>query len=892
MDRFSDTRNPNPMTQGPSNQFDAYYNDLRNTFPLNLINANKINIRYDYTNNVKSHANNLNEDKKISRAEESDEEESDEEESDEEELDEEESDEDESDEEESDEEESEDELDEKKSDEELLDKKYTQDKKQADATNLATHNEQTKQGLTNEGLFWYNAINPNPPSLSCHSTYCSNPTPIQEESDEDELTETGDEDELGEVELELKLADKTAEYNKVAQPKNESGCSCSFTMQDAKANANPFIKYTLNDTIGESTPEDEIYIENYKKTHGMDIINHALKNCSDNYNNKQSCINNISENSVSRTNAGEVVTDISISGKKFNEIYDDVPLVKLTNETCTHNKMNFVLGMNIDENKFDPSKACGPDGIYFCKLNDIHLWLDYSTSPMVYMWDAKIPDNARTVIYSNKLKTSAIILSNQRLIVDYLAEKILNMIETEPTIETVFRYIDEIPASSLPKNMEQIYLAILKRDPSLIQKVPETNRTYEICKYAAQHYDNAFQHIREHSMSYEILLECVKRDSNIYRTISPSLRSHEMSDIVFNHDMRFYEIMPYDHKSIDQTIKYLVCFPKCDEHVPKEHLNNPDVRTRIIGAHGAYLEHVEFRFKDKTLCNLAVNNCGMALEHVPLSLVDNTMCSDAVSHTTNAYQFVPDKFRTPELKDMLIAKAPRMIKEIPNDLITNSMIMSILNSTAYVLISALDFDNKNIRNLFSQNIKQYIDACDSLYRMIPGEFFDYETALRMVAKNPHAFNNFAALGDKFVIDCVKQGSVNFAVIDKKSVTLELLDELVTVRQSIIDEIPERFRHDGLYCICMKVHGMKLQDVPEQYRTSRFSQVALELYPEEGTFNKLLEELNTNQSRDPDQDHPINTTCPDLLNGVKKIDLSHDINFEDLVMTDDILRHFV
>ena len=125
-------------------------------------------------------------------------------------------------------------------------------------------------------------------------------------------------------------------------------------------------------------------------------------------------INNVSENPITYTPSGIVETDISISGAKFNEIYQGVKLVKLTNEASQHNDMIFKEGLNMDENKFEHARSCGPGGIYFCRVEDMHLWFDYSSTPMVYMWDVKIPDDARTVMYCTKLKTNKIILSNKQ----------------------------------------------------------------------------------------------------------------------------------------------------------------------------------------------------------------------------------------------------------------------------------------------------------------------------------------------------------------------------------------------------------------------------------------------------------------------------------------------
>src|SRR5579872_7381968 len=60
-----------------------------------------------------------------------------------------------------------------------------------------------------------------------------------------------------------------------------------------------------------------------------------------------------------------------LSGKEFNNIFTDVNLVKLTNETENHQGFQFADGLNVDTHKFTPFGICAPGGIYFIEEHNV-----------------------------------------------------------------------------------------------------------------------------------------------------------------------------------------------------------------------------------------------------------------------------------------------------------------------------------------------------------------------------------------------------------------------------------------------------------------------------------------------------------------------------------------
>ena len=67
-----------------------------------------------------------------------------------------------------------------------------------------------------------------------------------------------------------------------------------------------------------------------------------------------------------------------LNGKYFNQKYRGQILIKLTNRLENHNKYQFKTGLNIDHIPFDPRGECRPGGIYFCLIDDLPRWLEYT----------------------------------------------------------------------------------------------------------------------------------------------------------------------------------------------------------------------------------------------------------------------------------------------------------------------------------------------------------------------------------------------------------------------------------------------------------------------------------------------------------------------------------
>ena len=112
------------------------------------------------------------------------------------------------------------------------------------------------------------------------------------------------------------------------------------------------------------------------------------------------------------------MNDKLLDGQSFNQKYEGQTFIKLTNELENHNGYQFRTGLNIDTLPFNPKGECQAGGIYFCLIEHVNLWLNYSNKPMIYVRLVTIPNDAQVWIETNQFKTDRVILGDRQIISD------------------------------------------------------------------------------------------------------------------------------------------------------------------------------------------------------------------------------------------------------------------------------------------------------------------------------------------------------------------------------------------------------------------------------------------------------------------------------------------
>jgi hypothetical protein len=636
--------------------------------------------------------------------------------------------------------------------------------------------------------------------------------------------------------------DSESNDNSESDDDSESDCDCSDCTNDVcDHNTNDNIDNCVKNLVDaannvyNTTNQYNTRNDYYQTVPQQEIV----KQPSDDV--KQANTNHVSENPIYYDQYGYVQTDISVSGKKFNEIYEGVSLVKLTNESCCHNGITFTEGEIEDINPFRYDQVCGPDGIYFCTEENMHRWLDYSVSPMVYVWDVIIPNNAKTLSYSLKMKADRLILLNKRKISDYYYDKLMQMCNDRNNINKVFELLETLPASACPdeRSIENIYISLLMHDVELFSRIPAQHITYNLCMYVAQQDMNAYVKIKNFFLSHDILIELIKKNPLVYKQLEPSLVSQDFSDYLFETNPALYNILCDDHKTLDMTLRYVAVIDDnkfVADSIPARYMNQIAVLNRVIPNDGKRLADVDFRLKNYDICLTAVQNNGLAIESVPYVLLDQKICLEAVKKSGHAvYKYVPVLFRTVEVKEAMVMHSVDSIYKLPIGDLTLNMILCMLSDSIKRESFLLAYiGKKEFDQLLIANLKQCIDMWNGLYHCIPVYYYTNMLAWYQIELAPGSYSKFCELPIQFHIECVKRNLIPFKKIARLyEVTPEMMIELVTDNSQLINSIPKRFMSDDLYIVMMQLHGMRLSDVPEEYRTTKLAKIGMELNPCEG-----------------------------------------------------------
>lgn len=104
------------------------------------------------------------------------------------------------------------------------------------------------------------------------------------------------------------------------------------------------------------------------------------------------------------------------TGTQFKNKFKDIKFIKLTNKSEIHNGYHFKTGLNIDTLDFNPCDQCQPGGLYFCTLEYLPKWLNYSGKIMHYVRFVTIPDEALIYQEVDKFKANQLILSERQTI--------------------------------------------------------------------------------------------------------------------------------------------------------------------------------------------------------------------------------------------------------------------------------------------------------------------------------------------------------------------------------------------------------------------------------------------------------------------------------------------
>jgi hypothetical protein len=558
-------------------------------------------------------------------------------------------------------------------------------------------------------------------------------------------------------------------------------------------------------------------------------------------------------------------TDLSINGITFNNIYKSAKLIKLTNANCVHNGFKFYEGENVDCNTFTSNTSCGPDGIYFCTLDELEQWLDYSHNTMTYIWDVKIPFDAKTMIYNEKFKTDRIILLNKRLISDYIAEKLTNMICSSSTSD-IITYMSSLPKRFVETcNFDEQCLMLLKIDPEIFIELPESCKTVKVCtEYInVSNSTNIYDHIPSIVMSKELLDICIKKNPSIYLTLDPEDRTQEMADRFIDTKISNYADLLYAHKNYTNTLSYITNVDSKDVNtaaIPLEFLKFKEIANIVVKIDGSLLGYVEYRLKTYQMCIDAITQNPMAFRSVPFGKrtkeIYDIIAKDSQCIFLHYKTDIPSEIKTEEFNNRIITTDPMLITQIPiEDLTVSNMITYITTAQSvygqhYTSKMMLDIGIK-YNQFFKTNMYNIIDQLpeisNALSETIIRDSLDSYKMMELLVKHIDILKNnpqFLSTHELRVY-AISKGGLFYKNSYCTSLTVDKINDFIRARPYVIHEIPSRYLDDFTYIICIKEFGMKLSNIPIEFHTSELINCAITCNPSEFEFNESNLRIDNN-----------------------------------------------
>jgi hypothetical protein len=96
-----------------------------------------------------------------------------------------------------------------------------------------------------------------------------------------------------------------------------------------------------------------------------------------------------------------------LSGSDFKKIFTG-PFYKFLNDNFIHYNFTYKIGLNIDNEQFNPTGGCQKGGLYFCEESKCHMYcLIYGR----YLAQINVPDDAKVYIEKDKFKADRLIIS-------------------------------------------------------------------------------------------------------------------------------------------------------------------------------------------------------------------------------------------------------------------------------------------------------------------------------------------------------------------------------------------------------------------------------------------------------------------------------------------------
>lgn len=214
----------------------------------------------------------------------------------------------------------------------------------------------------------------------------------------------------------------------------------------------------------------------------------------------------------------------------------------------------------------------------------------------------KIP----TSMYSNKIFEEAILINGQNIVhvpATFITEKICKLAINKG-----------VPINYIPIYMRtnEIYdtliINFLSHSHTLFKEIPESLRTYDLCKIAVFRKPSNLKYVPSHLKSQELYEIIVNKYPKNISIVPASNRTMKIYEIMINHSGEYIVYVPDDMKTLELCEKAIDNLPSYNS-THKYRLND--------SFNCGYLEYIPFDMRTEKICKIALAKDPQNIKFVP-----------------------------------------------------------------------------------------------------------------------------------------------------------------------------------------------------------------------------------------------------------------------------------
>lgn len=193
----------------------------------------------------------------------------------------------------------------------------------------------------------------------------------------------------------------------------------------------------------------------------------------------------------------------------------------------------------------------------------------------------------------------------------------------------------------------------------LIQHIPDSLKTYDVCLAAVSKYTNAIQHVPDRHKTYDLCLTAVKNIGFALEHVPNRHKTFEMCFEAVNKNGNALRHVPdsvlYSDRGYELCLLAVERIGEALEDVPSIYKTQHLCQIAMNEEHYSGLEFVPEEFIEYDQCLKVIGHCnGYYLKYVPEKFRDYKMCRHALQSHGEAFEYVPEALRSNELYELAL----------------------------------------------------------------------------------------------------------------------------------------------------------------------------------------------------------------------------------------------